>query len=207
MRLLTYRSFLPVPSGDEGRNQSNDMEPPLKSGDRPLLAYFGHHKCDSRWTPNMFREIHFHMGRTFRAVHGPVNFETDGSLGAFVDAHEVDFSARTNVNRDHVLDHPPIVAFTSYAHPWTSSSLRTFRTGTPPTHVAGPHPANTGWCYGPPRRKKTSSMRWALAIPTLRTCGSGTRTKITCWSCTESPARAFRRIAHFLGILNESVNN
>jgi len=85
--------------------------PSSQDGDLPLLAYFGHHKCASGWTTNIFREICFYMGRTFRVVHRPVDFEANGSLGAHVRAQEVDFLAHTNANRDHVLDLPPYRGF------------------------------------------------------------------------------------------------
>ena len=85
--------------------------PTSQNGDFPLLAYFGHHKCASGWTTNIFREICFYMGRTFSVVHRPVDFEAAGSLGKNVRNQQTDFLAHTNANRQHILDLPPYRGF------------------------------------------------------------------------------------------------
>jgi len=81
------------------------MEAPPEDGTRPLFVYFGHHKCASGWTTNIFRELCFHMGRTFSVVHVPSDFD-GGSLHTHLRRNEVDFLAYTNANVEHTADLP-----------------------------------------------------------------------------------------------------
>jgi len=82
------------------------METPSEVDITPLAVYFGHHKCASGWTTNIFRELCFHMGRTFSVVHVPSDFD-GGSLLPHVRRNEVDFLAYTNANVEHTADLPP----------------------------------------------------------------------------------------------------
>lgn len=74
------------------------------NGDFPLRMFFGHHKSATGWIDGILREICFHMGLNFRIAHRPVDFQAEGSLGAFAQQRRTDFLAYTNANAAYVED-------------------------------------------------------------------------------------------------------
>ena len=71
---------------------------------RELRVFFGHHKCATSWLTTLMREYAFRMRQTFGIVHLPRNFESYGSLGRYVEAHELDFLAYTNADIRYLED-------------------------------------------------------------------------------------------------------
>jgi hypothetical protein len=67
---------------------------------KPLLAYFGHHKCASTWLNDIAREMCAAAGMSYAHVHSPHMFEED--LGSFVSGKRVDFLTYANANRRYV---------------------------------------------------------------------------------------------------------
>lgn len=67
----------------------------------PLRAFFGHHKCATGWIGGTIREIALHMGRQFRIINRPIDFETAHSLGDFIDTHGVEILSYANANIEH----------------------------------------------------------------------------------------------------------
>ena len=67
---------------------------------RPLLAYFGHHKCGTTWVASICREVCASLGLHFAEVHNAGGFGRD--LLAFVEDEAIDFLAYTNADRRFV---------------------------------------------------------------------------------------------------------
>ena len=94
-----------------------------RPGGRPLLAYFGHHKCASTWVNDIVRDVCASAGLSHASVHSPRKFEAD--LPGFVARSGVDFLAYVNANRRyldglpalrgfHVIRDPRDIAVSSY---------------------------------------------------------------------------------------------
>ena len=104
-----------------------------RSQPRPLLAYFGHHKCASTWLGEIVRETCAAAGLEYAHVHNPQMFE--GDLKAFVARNRPDFLVYSNANRTfvsaldnfrafHVVRDPRDIVVSSYfshlySHPTT----------------------------------------------------------------------------------------
>ena len=52
----------------------------------------------------LMREYSFRMKNRFGIIHLPRNFEKYGSIGGYVDAHNLDFLVYSNADMDHVAD-------------------------------------------------------------------------------------------------------
>jgi hypothetical protein len=70
--------------------------------DRPLLAYFGHHKAASDWAHKIVRDACEAMGLKYVYVHHPRQFDSD--LKAFVEREGIDFLTYANADREMVQD-------------------------------------------------------------------------------------------------------
>jgi hypothetical protein len=69
---------------------------------RPLLAYFGHHKAASTWIRDVIQDVCRELGLRCAYVHHPQQFK-DG-LKAFVEQQDVDFLIHANAQLDHARD-------------------------------------------------------------------------------------------------------
>lgn len=81
------------------------------SPDRPLYAFFGHHKCATGWIDDILREACFRLGWDFRIVHRPVDFAAYGALHRLAEAERPDFLAYTNADRADLDGLPPFRGF------------------------------------------------------------------------------------------------
>jgi hypothetical protein len=63
---------------------------------RPLLAYFGHHKAASDWIHNIAKEACQEMELNYVYIHNPRQFDFD--LRSFVDREKVDFLTYANAD-------------------------------------------------------------------------------------------------------------
>jgi hypothetical protein len=70
--------------------------------ERPLLAYFGHHKAASRWFRFVMGDACEQLGLRWVYVHHPRQFESD--LKRFVEQKQVDFLIHANANIEHLTD-------------------------------------------------------------------------------------------------------
>jgi len=68
--------------------------------DKQLLAYFGHHKCATRWIRTIFSRICKKLSLKLELVNSPKRFNRD--LKTFVRTHDVDFIVYTNADINHV---------------------------------------------------------------------------------------------------------
>ncbi|MCA8973807.1 MAG: sulfotransferase domain-containing protein [Planctomycetes bacterium] len=67
---------------------------------RPLLAYFGHHKCASQWISGILRSICKATGRHQEVVYGMDDANRD--LARFVARRGIDFLIYANVIPEHI---------------------------------------------------------------------------------------------------------
>lgn len=79
---------------------------PDTARDFPLRVFFGHHKCATGWIDGILMEISFHLGRHCRIVHTPHHFDPHASLVDLVHAERVDLLAYTNADQRYVQDLP-----------------------------------------------------------------------------------------------------
>ena len=79
--------------------------------ERPLYAFFGHHKCATGWIDSVLRETCFHLGWRFLIVHTPERFAPYGSLGGFVEQEKPDLLSYTNANMAYLDTLPPFRGF------------------------------------------------------------------------------------------------
>jgi Sulfotransferase domain len=67
---------------------------------RPLLGYFGHHKCASTWIENICGSVCHDLGLRFRLVYTASDFDAD--LPSLMSHERVDFLAYANADYRHV---------------------------------------------------------------------------------------------------------
>jgi len=67
---------------------------------RPLLAFFGHHKCATTWIKDVIVSVCGELGIRHELVHDSRMFDDD--LQKFVDKKEVDFLSYTNADIGYV---------------------------------------------------------------------------------------------------------
>lgn len=76
---------------------------------RPLLAYFGHHKCASTWIHRILAEIARPSGWKHVYLHNPRQF--DGNLSKYVRRTRLDLLSYVNADIDQVRDLPRFRGF------------------------------------------------------------------------------------------------
>jgi hypothetical protein len=67
-----------------------------------LLAYFGHHKCGTRWVLSILRQVSRDLGLRIGEVHNAER--VGGDLGRFVRERRLDILAYTNADPDRLAD-------------------------------------------------------------------------------------------------------
>lgn len=76
---------------------------------RPLLAYFGHHKCASTWIHRILAEFARQAGLRHAYLHNAGQF--GGDLGAYVERHRLDLVSYVNADVDRLEGLPPFRGF------------------------------------------------------------------------------------------------
>src|SRR6266513_2743432 len=67
---------------------------------RPLLVYFGHHKCASTWLGDIVTDMSAAAGLSVASVHNPRGF--GGDLASFVETRRPDVLLYRNANYEQV---------------------------------------------------------------------------------------------------------
>jgi len=72
----------------------------MSNNGKPLLVFFGHHKCATTWISSIIRRVCIDLNLAFETVSGPRWF--DGNLEAFVKKHQIEFLSYTNAEMGFV---------------------------------------------------------------------------------------------------------
>jgi hypothetical protein len=67
---------------------------------RPLYAFYGHHKCATMWWNRIIANVCRKTGLTFKPVYDERGF--NGDLKRFAEQQEIDFLSHGNADMDHI---------------------------------------------------------------------------------------------------------
>jgi hypothetical protein len=81
----------------------------MRSINKPIYAYFGHHKCGTSWINSILAESCKIMGLRFSSVHNPRQFNEN--LSSYIKNNKIDFISYTNANHIFASDIKNLTGF------------------------------------------------------------------------------------------------
>ena len=176
------------------------------TSDRPLLCFFGHHKCASTWIHSILDAVCADAGWRIEYLYDPSQF--GGDLAAHVQRRRTDLLSYVNADQDHVRTLGPLRGFHVVRDPRDLIVSAYF------SHKKS-HPTHA-WPELLPHRERLAQLSKHEGLLAEMEFSAPFLEHMAGWDYeredvlelrqeefTADPYRGFLRVFHFLGALNE----